>query len=61
MIDRVNAGEPIILSDSSSSSGSEDNVLKKDELDITEHGVTSMPKQLNPINEDEEEVVIDNL
>ena len=61
MIDRVNDGEAIILSDSSSSSGSEDNVLKKDELDITEHGVTSMPKQLNPINEDEEEVVIDNL
>ena len=61
MIDRVNAGEPIILSDSSSSSGSEDNVLKKDVLDITEHGVTSVPKNLQPISEEEVDAVIDNL
>jgi hypothetical protein len=61
MIDRVNAGEPIILSDSSSSSGSEDNVLKKDVLDITEHGVTSVPKNLQPISEEEVDAELNNL
>ena len=61
MIDRVNDGEPIILSDSSSSSGSEDNVLKRDVLDVTEHGVTSVPKNLQPISEEEVDAVIDNL
>ena len=60
MIDRVNAGEPIILSDSSSS-GSEDNILKKDELDVTEHGLASVPKNLEPISEDEVDAVINNL
>ena len=60
-IDRVNNGEPIILSDSSSSSGSEDNILKKDILDVTEHGVTLVPKNLEPISEDEVDAVIDNL
>tara|TARA_R110001599_G_scaffold213328_1_gene411085 strand:- start:343 stop:1005 length:663 start_codon:yes stop_codon:yes gene_type:complete len=61
MIDRVNNGEPIILSDSSSSSGSEDNVLKRDVLDVTEHGVTSVPKNLQPISEEEVDAVINNL
>jgi hypothetical protein len=61
MIDRVNNGEPIILSDSSSSSGSEDNVLKRDVLDVTEHGLTSVPKNLNPISEEEVDAVINNL
>ena len=61
MIDRVNNGEPVILSDSSSS-GSEDSVLKnRDELDVTEHGVASVPKNLNPISEDEVDTVINNL
>ena len=60
MIDRVNNGEPIILSDSSSS-GSEDNVLKRDVLDVTEHGLTSVPKNLNPISEEEVDAVINNL
>ena len=63
MIDRVNNGEePLILSsDSESSSSSEDNVLKKDVLDITEHGVPPKPKNLQPIKEDEVDAVIDNL
>ena len=64
MIDRVNNGEePLILSSDSesSSSSSEDNVLKKDVLDITEHGVPPKPKNLQPIKEDEVDAVIDNL
>jgi len=37
MIERVNAGDNIIVASDSSSSSSEDNVLKKDSLDKTEH------------------------
>ena len=61
MIDRVNDGEAIILSDSSSSSGSEDSVLKRDELDLTDTASLTNLKNLKTIKEDEIEAVIDNL
>ena len=61
MIDRVNDGEVIILSDSSSSSGSEDSVLKRDELDLTDTASLTNLKNLKTIKEDEIEAVIDNL
>tara|TARA_R110000787_G_scaffold116602_1_gene226909 strand:+ start:285 stop:947 length:663 start_codon:yes stop_codon:yes gene_type:complete len=61
MIDRVNNGEPIILSDSSSS-GSEDSVLKsRDELDLTDTASLTNLKNLKTIKEDEIDAVIDNL
>ena len=60
MIDRVNDGEVIILSDSSSS-GSEDSVLKRDELDLTDTASLTNLKNLKTIKEDEIEAVIDNL
>lgn len=63
MIDKVNSGEPMMLlnSDSESSSSSEDNVLKKDVLDITEHGIADKPKELEPIKEEDVDAVIHNL
>jgi hypothetical protein len=60
-IDRVNAGEPVILSDSSSGSGSEDSVLKRDELDLTDTASLTNLKNLKTIKEDEIEAVINNL
>lgn len=62
MIDRVNNGEDP-LSSSESDNSSEDNVLKKDELDITEHGIPDEPKKspLPPIKEDEVDAVISKL
>mgnify|MGYP003117500174 CR=1 FL=1 len=62
MIDRVNNGEDP-LSSSESDNSSEDNVLKKDEIDITEHGIPDEPKKspLQPIKEDEVDAVINNL
>ena len=61
MIDRVNDGEVIILSDSSSGSGSEDSVLKRDELDLTDTASLTNLKNLKTIKEDDIEAVIDNL
>lgn len=62
MIDRVNNGEDP-LSSSESDNSSEDNVLKKEDIDITEHGIPDEPKKspLPPIKEDEVDAVISNL